>query len=75
MTRWESHFRNRYNFTGLQANGRVTVFPMVDARLRGRGLRQPPGLWALGCQGSVRDRLTPPGLFEGLAAQGSYVVI
>ena len=53
---------------------RAAVFPKVDARFRGRGLRQPPGLSALGCQGSVRDRLTPTGLFEGLAAQGSYIV-
>ena len=53
---------------------RAAVFPKVDARFRGRGLRQPPGLSTLGCQGSVRDRLTPPGLFEGLAAQGSYIV-
>ena len=53
---------------------RAAVFPKVDARFRGRGLRQPPGLSALGCQGSVRDRLTPTGLFEGLPAQGSYIV-
>ncbi len=31
----------------------------------------PPGLTPLGAKGSVRDRLTPPGLFEG-SAQGSY---
>ena len=39
----------------------------------GRGLRQPPGLTALGCQGSVRDRLTPPGRVEG-SALGRYEV-
>ena len=39
----------------------------------GRGLRQPPGLTALGCQGSVRDRLTPPGRVEG-SALGRYIV-
>ena len=39
----------------------------------GRGLRQPPGLMALGCQGSVRDRLTPPGRVE-CSALGSYEV-
>ena len=31
----------------------------------GRGLMAPPGLTALGCQGSVRDRLTPPGRAPG----------
>ena len=36
------------------------VCPKVDASLRTRGLRQPSGLTALGCQGSVRGRLTPP---------------
>ena len=35
---------------------------------------EPPGLRALGSKGSVRYWLTPPGLFEGLPAQGSYVV-
>ena len=49
------------------------VCPKVDASLRTRGLRQPSGLTALGCQGSVRGRLTPPGQFEG-SAQGSYKV-
>ena len=49
------------------------VCPKVDASLRTRGLRQPSGLTALGCQGSVRGRLTPPGQFEG-PAQGSYKV-
>ena len=39
----------------------------------GRGLMAPPGLTALGAKGSVRDRLTPPGPFEG-CAQGSYEV-
>ena len=29
---------------------------------------------ALGCQGSVRDRLAPPGRVEG-SALGSYIVI
>ena len=33
----------------------------------------PPGLTALGAKGSVRDRLTPPGRFEG-SALGSYEV-
>ena len=32
---------------------------------------EPPGLTPLGTKGSVRDRLPPPGLFEGFA-QGSY---
>ena len=38
------------------------------------GFKTPPGLRALGSKGSVWYRLTPPGLFEGLPAQGSYVV-
>ena len=38
----------------------------------GRGLRQPPGLTALGCQGSVRDRLTPPGRVEGFRPREVY---
>ena len=33
----------------------------------------PSGLTPLGTKGSVRDRLPPPGLFEG-SAQGSYKV-
>ena len=33
----------------------------------------PPGLSALGCQGSVRDRLTPPGRVE-CSALGRYIV-
>ena len=39
----------------------------------GRGLMAPPGLTALGCQGSVRDRLTPPGRVECFAL-GRYIV-
>ena len=35
---------------------REAVFPKVDAASP-RGLRQPPGLTALGCQGSACDRL------------------
>ena len=40
----------------------------------GRGLRQPPGLTALGCQGSVRDRLTPPGRVEGFRPRELYSI-
>ena len=43
-------------------------------RLTASGFKVPPGLRALGSKDSVRYRLTPPGLFEGLPAQGSYVV-
>ena len=53
---------------------RAAVFPKVDARFRGRGLRQPPGLSALGCQGSVRDRLTPPGRVEGSRPREVYSI-
>ena len=52
---------------------RAAVFPKVDSPLRARGLMAPPGLSALGAKGSVRNRLTPPGLVEGLPAQGSYI--
>ena len=45
-------------------NRRLTVFPKVDGP-SGRGLRQPPGLSPLGCQGSARDRLRLP---DGLRA-------
>ena len=34
----------------------MTVFPKVDGP-SGRGLRQPPGLSPLGCQGSACERL------------------
>ena len=34
----------------------LTVFPKVDGP-SGRGLRQPPGLSPLGCQGSACERL------------------
>jgi hypothetical protein len=37
-------------------NRRETVFPKVDAASP-RGLMAPPGLSALGCQGSACDRL------------------
>ena len=39
----------------------------------GRGLRQPPGLTALGCQGSACDRLRLTGKLRAFA-QGSYEV-
>ena len=52
---------------------RAAVFPKVDARFRGRGLRQPPGLSALGCQGSACDRLRLTGGLRALAL-GSYIV-
>ena len=35
---------------------RLAVFPKVDGP-SGRGLRQPPGLSPLGCQGSACERL------------------
>ena len=35
----------------------MAVFPKVDSPLRARGLRQPPGLSPLGCQGSACERL------------------
>ena len=51
---------------------RETVFPKVDAPLRARGLMgHALTRWP---KGSVRDRLTPPGQFEG-SAQGSYKVL
>ena len=53
-------------------NQREAVFPKVDA-LRAR-VDGAAGPLALGAKGSVRDRLTPPGLVEGLPAQGSYIV-
>ena len=53
-------------------NRRLPVFPKVDAASP-RGVMAPPGLTALGCQGSVRDRLTPPGRVEG-SALGRYEV-
>ena len=53
---------------------REPVFPKVDARFRGRGLMAPPGLSALGCQGSVRDRLTPPGRVEGSRPRELYSI-
>ena len=34
----------------------------------------PPGLSALGCQGSVRDRLTPPGRVEGSRPRELYSI-
>ena len=34
----------------------------------------PPGLSALGCQGSVRDRLTPPGRVEGFRPRELYSI-
>ena len=39
----------------------------------GRGLRQPPGLMALGCQGSACDRLRLTGRLRA-PALGSYIV-
>ena len=52
---------------------RFPVFPTVDAASP-RGLSQPPGLSALGCQGSVRDRLTPPGRVEGFRPRELYSI-
>ena len=34
----------------------------------------PPGLSALGCQGSVRDRLTPPGRAPGFRPREVYSI-
>ena len=59
-------------FTGFKRRC-FPVFPKVDARFRGRGLSQPPGLSALGCQGSACDRLRLTGGLRALAL-GSYIV-
>lgn len=48
------------------------VFPTVDAASP-RGLSQPPGLSALGSQGSACDRLRLTGGLRALAL-GSYIV-
>ena len=48
----------------------LPVFPKVDAASP-RGLSQPPGLSALGCQGSACDRLRLTG---GLRAPPSGVM-
>ena len=53
------------------AGQRFPVFPKVDTSLRARGLSQPPGLSALGCQGSACDRLRLTG---GLRAPPSGVI-
>ena len=51
----------------------LPVFPKVDAASP-RGLSQPPGLSALGCQGSACDRLRLTGGLRA-PALGSYIVL
>ncbi len=55
--------------SGTCAVGRIPERKRVDARLRGRGLRQLPGLASQDCQGSVRDRLCLPDRFWAFARE------
>ena len=51
----------------------LTVFPKVDGP-SGRGLRQPPGLSPLGCQGSACERLRLTGSLRACRPRELYSI-